>query len=104
MLSSLKTVSLISSEGGASFDPTISTLFVVHFAEGQGEHFISFEHPLDVAEFCFTYIVLTQSAFSDTAGFNSAEVTKIPHSAYDGPGIASSVPANDFQFILDHLN
>lgn len=38
VFSTLKTVILISGEVAASFDPTILTVFVGHFAEDKGEH------------------------------------------------------------------
>ena len=100
VLSTLKTVSLISGEGDASFDPTIPTLFVGHFAEGQGEHFISLEHPLDAVEFCSTYLVLNDSVNSDPADFKSAEVPTNPEIESDGPSTAPSVAANDFSIYI----
>jgi len=51
VLSTTKIATLISSKGNAAFDPAISSLFVGHFPEGHGEHYVSLEHPTDPLTF-----------------------------------------------------
>jgi len=76
VLSSLKTASLISGAADTSFDPTVTTLFVGHFAEGQGEHYFSMEHPINVTEFCSTNLMPPVSVGSDSS--ETADIN-LPH-------------------------
>lgn len=106
VLSSLKTANLISAAGEACFVPTMSTLFVGHFAEGHGEHYVSLEHPTDVAKFCDTHLVPTNIACADSAVVNLCQVPDPTSPAMDFEGHkidtdthASAkpfLPANDF--------
>ena len=59
ILSSTETATLVSCKGDADFDPTIRCLFIGHFPEGQGEHYVSLEHQTDLLNFCMSKLAST---------------------------------------------
>lgn len=64
VMSTLKCSTLISygcHRGEAKFDLSIPCLFIGHFAEGHGDHYVSLEHPLEIDLLNFCSRVLTKS-------------------------------------------
>ena len=59
ILSSTETATLVSCKGNADFDPIIRCLFIGHFPEGQGEHYVSLEHQTDLLNFCMSKLAFT---------------------------------------------
>lgn len=96
VLSSLQRPNLISSAADSGFDPARPTMFVGHYAESKGEHYVSLEHPSDAAEFCSTHLASNATTNSNQAYVSLALELPSAIESEEHMIATPNVPANDF--------
>ena len=120
VLSTIKSVTLISHKCDSEFDPSVSCLFVGHFAEGRGEHYVSLEHPLseNLLEFCrksdglnlrssqheATANESVQGKQEEGASGTSVDSQPADKTCRNESSTTSIVPANDFGYVIDRVS
>lgn len=97
VLSSTKCTTFLSFKDDTEFDPTVCCLFVGYFPEDQGEHYVGFNHPTDLLNFCTSKLATRRTTpfVSDTA-LGIPVSTEVKSS--EGSG---TIPSNDFGLYMD---